>query len=259
MGSTNLKTSLDPKTSKRPKEQKTQTMPAASAAPIKKLATGGVIIGNVPANEPPKLDAADIASCQVVQEMSDVQAQVQKACDRIGLTSAHFWRVRGDYYEQDLAWRRDILGAASVQQLCKSMIMENTKLTEEEAKASGRIKYVMFVLQYANGKLNKEKMHDVIRSMEGSKAAAKKQYSIRMVSQEVSNKLSGFPHNAVTPFGMATPIPVLLSERIRALPEGRVWLGGGEVDLKLRLDVAELVAKFESPAGVAPIFADVTE
>ena len=28
-----------------------------------------------------------------------------------------------------------------------------------------------------------------------------------MVSQEVSDALSGYPHNAVTPVGMAAPVP----------------------------------------------------
>ena len=38
----------------------------------------------------------------------------------------------------------------------------------------------------------------------------------------------------------------------------QLWMGGGEVDLKLRFDVAEFVSKF-SPAGRAIEFADVTE
>ena len=83
-------------------------------------------------------------------------------------------------------------------------------------------------------------------------------YSLRMVSQETSDVLSGFEHNAVTPIGMATPVPLLLSDKIKALPEAQVWLGGGEVDLKLRLDVAELLTKF-SPAGRPIEFADVLE
>ena len=41
---------------------------------------------------------------------------------------------------------------------------------------------------------------------------------------------------------MAVPVPLLLSHKIRALPEGKVWLGGGEVDLKMRVEVAELAA-----------------
>ena len=190
-----------------------------------------------------------------------MQERLLGVCKKLGLASAKFWRVRGDYYEQDLPWRRDVLGAASVTQLCKSMIMENTKvsdLTLEQAQAAGRVKYVCIVLQYAGAKLQKEKLTDAIRRMEGKNAVGKKQYSLRMVSQETSDALSGFAHNAVTPLGMTTPVPVLLSDKIKALPEGKLWLGGGEVDVKLRLDVAELCEKFTS--GGRPVeFADVLE
>lgn len=57
---------------------------------------------------------------------------------------------------------------------------------------------------------------------------------------------------------MAVPVPLLLSHKIRALPEGKVWLGGGEVDLKMRVEVAELASKWQS-AGRPLEFADVTE
>jgi hypothetical protein len=236
------------------------------AAPPKPAATvptskANVRVGVVPPNEPAKLDAAEIAACQVAQEPSATTKKLQAEVDQIGLSSAKFWRVRSDYYEQELPWRRDVLGAASVQQLCKSMIMENTRvgdMTLEEATAAGRIKYVCVVLQYAGAKLQKEKLTDAVRRMEGSKAVGKKQYSLRMVAQEVSDALSGCEHNAVTLLGMNQPIPVLLSDKIRALPEGKVWLGGGEVDVKLRCDVAELVEKFK-PNGRPCEFADVTE
>jgi len=236
---------------------------AAATDPKKasSAAASSVSSAPVPKDEPAALDAAEIAACQVAQAISPTQAKVQAECERLGLSSGKLWRVRSDYYEQELVWRRDVLGARSVQCLCKSMIMENTKvggMTLEQATKAGRVKYVMIVLQYAGAKLQKEKLTDAVRRMEGSNAVGKKQYSLRMVAQEVSDSLSGFQHNAVTPIGMATPVPVLLSEKIKRLPGGEVWLGGGEVDLKLRFEVAELVSKF-TPAGRALEFADVTE
>ena len=234
---------------------------AAAPAAAKKPSAAGIGVAAVPKDEPPKLDAAEIAACQVAQEVSTIQARLVKEAAASGLTSATFWRVRSDYYEQELAWRRDVLGASSVRQLCKSMIMENTKVSElslEEATKAGRVKYVCVVLQYAGAKLQKEKLTDAVRRMEGSKAVGKKQYSLRMVSQEVSDSLSGYSHNAVTPLGMAQPVPVLLSDKIKTLPEGKLWLGGGEVDLKMSVDVAELALKF-APGGRPIEFADVVE
>ena len=56
---------------------------------------------------------------------------------------------------------------------------------------------------------------------------------------------------------MTHPVPVLLSHKLRKLPEGQMWMGGGEVDLKLRFDVAELASKYK-PAGRPLEFGDVT-
>ena len=41
-------------------------------------------------------------------------------------------------------------------------------------------------------------------------------------------------------------------------PDGQLWMGGGEVDLKMRVEVAELASKWQS-AGRPLEFADVTE
>lgn len=103
------------------------------------------------------MSAEACAACQVSQVVSPRQEALQATAERIGLRSAHFWRVAESYYEEGLAWRRDVLGAASVRQLCKSMIMENTRVSAEEAAAQGRLKYVCMVLQYSNGKLHRDR------------------------------------------------------------------------------------------------------
>ena len=92
------------------------------------------------------------------------------------------------------------LGACSTAALCKSMIMENTRLSgvsAAEAAGLGRYKRVCVVLQYDGPKLDKHKLTDVVRGLEGRHAAAKRQYSLRMVSGEESLALSGF-----NPFAM---------------------------------------------------------
>lgn len=66
---------------------------------------------------------------------------------------------------------------------------------------------------------------------------------------QVSERLTGFVHNAVSPVGMATPeMPVVLSHRIQALGGGDgagfMWFGGGEPDLKLGMPVAAFVRAY---------------
>ena len=201
---------------------------------------------------------AELAACQVAQTRSPTWEKVEAAAAALGLTGVKFWRVRGDYYDQELAWRRDVLGAATTAQLCKAMIMENTKLvdlTAEAAAAQGRVKYACVVLQYDGPKLNKEKMTDLVRGMEGKAAVGKKQYNMRMVSEEANLTLSGFEHNAVTPVGMAQRMPIIVSAPLAAFEE--MWLGAGEVDLKLKVNVQQFVAAYKKAEGCGAAFGDV--
>ena len=44
-----------------------------------------------------------------------------------------------------------------------------------------------------------------------------------MVEGATSAALSGFEHNAVSPLGLKTPLPILLSAPIAKLPAGELW------------------------------------
>ena len=49
-------------------------------------------------------------------------------------------------------------------------------------------------------------------------------------------------HNAVTPFGMLTPdIPVVLCTRCTEVNPRYIYLGGGQVDVKLGLPLADFI------------------
>mgnify|MGYP003686237919 CR=1 FL=1 len=77
------------------------------------------------------------------------------------------------------------------------------------------------------------------------------QYNMRLIDGALSDAMSGFEHNAVTPLGLATPMPIIVHSAIAKLPGGHFWLGGGEVDLKLRFDTAVFLEHFK------PVVADV--
>ena len=238
---------------KAPKAAAAAPKAAAAPPPAKPKAPAGPSPG-----EAPRMGEAELAACQVAQTRSPTWEKVEAAATALGLTGVKFWRVRGDYYDQELAWRRDVLGAATTAQLCKAMIMENTKLvdlTAEAAAAQGRVKYACVVLQYDGPKLNKEKMTDFVRKMEGKAAVGKKQYNMRMVSEEANLALSGFEHNAVTPVGMAQRMPIIVSAPLAAFEE--MWLGAGEVDLKLKVNVQQFVAAYKKAEGCGAAFGDV--
>lgn len=58
------------------------------------------------------------------------------------------------------------------------------------------------------------------------------QRALHYDAPQVSDQLTGFRHNAVSPIGLATKLPVIMSDRVAALQPPVFWLGGGEADLK---------------------------
>lgn len=81
---------------------------------------------------------------------------------------------------------------------------------------------------------------------------ARQCFNMRLAPEEVSDQLSGFKHNAVTPVAMATRIPIIVSHLIPKLEPDCFFLGAGEVDLKLGLCASEFVARYrDTPLFVA--------
>ncbi|CAH1453749.1 unnamed protein product [Lactuca virosa] len=135
-----------------------------------------------------------------------------------GVKDFSFKRVPSDYYDWSFEARRDILGAASIHHLCKSIVLVNTQAASNITDCSDRqnSKYYVVVVQYT------------ARFM-------------RLAPEEISHNLTGFEHNGVTCVGMKTDIPVILDEAIVKLNPDFFWLGGGEIDLKLGIRTSEFI------------------
>lgn len=60
---------------------------------------------------------------------------------------------------------------------------------------------------------------------------AKKKFNFQFAPESVSYELSGFEHNAITPFGMRRNIPVIICSRLLSpnLSAPVIYLGGGKV------------------------------
>lgn len=72
----------------------------------------------------------------------------------------------------------------------------------------------------------------------------KKNFHFRLAPEDVTYQLTGYRHNALTPFLMNQKnIPLIISSKI-VDNDGFFWLGGGHVDLKLRISVEELIKKY---------------
>ncbi len=82
---------------------------------------------------------------------------------------------------------------------------------------------------------------------------SKKKFHFQLADEADSLALSGFGHNAIAPIGLLQDIPIILCKRILDLNPPILFLGGGEVDVKLALPVADLVR------GTNAIVGEITE
>ena len=58
---------------------------------------------------------------------------------------------------------------------------------------------------------------------------------------KVSDRISGYYHNAVTPFLFNEVIPVIISDKIEKLSPQFFWLGGGHTDLKISKKIFKIL------------------
>nr|XP_043628916.1 uncharacterized protein LOC122600278 [Erigeron canadensis] len=159
-----------------------------------------------------------------------------------GLKDFKFKRVPCDYYEWSFEARRDVLGAASIHHLCKSIVLINTQAASDVTDCSNRqnSKYYVVVVQYT-ARFSAERVKNFLYMLNNGKIP-KKRFNLRLAPEEISNKLTGYEHNGVTCVGMKTDIPVILDEAIVKLHPDFFWLGGGEIDLKLGIRTSEFIS-----------------
>nr|GMD97249.1 YbaK/prolyl-tRNA synthetase-related family protein [Ipomoea batatas]GMD99967.1 YbaK/prolyl-tRNA synthetase-related family protein [Ipomoea batatas]GME02213.1 YbaK/prolyl-tRNA synthetase-related family protein [Ipomoea batatas]GME15998.1 YbaK/prolyl-tRNA synthetase-related family protein [Ipomoea batatas] len=158
-----------------------------------------------------------------------------------GVRDFAFKRVATDYYDWPLEARRDALAAASIDHLCKSIVLVNTQAPTSvtDCKDRNNSKYYLVVVQYT-ARFNAEAVKNFLYTLNDGKIA-KKKFNMRLAPEEISQSLTGYGHNAVTCVGMKTDIPVILDEAITKLKPDFFWLGGGEVDLKLGIKTPEFI------------------
>lgn len=166
--------------------------------------------------------------------------QVRRARDDVEIRHRIYsavWKwVPSDYYGWDLSQRAQCLGAPSIQHLCKSLLMENTKRPGT---------YVLVVLQYA-ATLD-------VRAL--AVALKVTNYDFRIADAADNDRITGYRHNSVTPFGMLSSgcdeVPIVLAAPIVALKF--FWMGGGHVNLKLGMAVSDFCK------ALHPIVADISQ
>ncbi|KAI8810270.1 YbaK/aminoacyl-tRNA synthetase-associated domain-containing protein [Cladochytrium replicatum] len=188
------------------------------------------------------LNHASIASRELDDASSSEGAKRVKAiCKQLGLTS-RFYEVESDYYDWPLQKRAFRLLAPSKAHLCKTVVFENTRHNPTSSLLDPtNSKYYCVIVQYVS-KINTQKIMNFVRDL-NNRSVSKKYYNMRLAPEEKSFELTGFENNAVSPIGMAQPIPVILSQSIMELQPPVVFLGAGHIDWKVAVPTEELVQK----------------
>lgn len=164
----------------------------------------------------------------------------------LGFRNFQFKRCPDRYYKVELDQRKEILSAPSVDHLCKSIVMENTRCTNEGCEDPLNSRYYCVVVQYTR-KLNGEKVFRFVRNLNTGRGIARKNFNFQLAKDSAS--VTGFDYNAVTPVGMKTRMPVIVAEEIMELNPKEFWLGGGEVSLKWRVTIEEFKNAFNPFVG----------
>ncbi|CAH0479147.1 unnamed protein product [Peronospora belbahrii] len=166
--------------------------------------------------------------------------RVRKHLQREKVTSAMLKTAPSDYYSWHLDPRAKLLGCKTCH-LCKSIIMENVACLNNGIEDSLNSRYYCVVLQY-NSKLDAEQLRRFVRhNISEVNRPSKKKFNFQHAQGEMAEKLTGFRHNGVSPFGMQTPIPVIVAGDVAALKPAFIWLGGGAENVKLRISVQDIV------------------
>jgi len=162
------------------------------------------------------------------------------------------WRLcqKKNYYTLTLDERKVILGADTSAQLCKACLFENKNYKPTDGSAAAvdptNSQYYLVVVQYVES-IDMKKLASELRGLRpsGPKRLDPNYFSdMRLAPEDVSEKLTGFGHNGVSPFGMLdSTIPIIVCKNIVENVRPKfIWMGGGDKDWKLGMAVPEFVS-----------------
>lgn len=180
---------------------------------------------------------------QAPEQAQDVFA-LRMLCRALALsfTDTRFVRCPCDYYDQSLEWRCNFLQACTTSHLTKSIILQNTRHTGvDDISILSKSKYVCVILSYTC-RLDTDLLRKIVRQSIDGEMRCTSGFNYRVA--EDGERISGYVLNGVTPLGMKHDMPVIVDERVGMLQPDVIWLGGGDVNMKWRVHVSELIEGF---------------
>lgn len=187
-----------------------------------------------------RLDSLSARMTALEEQPSHAVARVQRAVDGAGIVTAIFKKTPQDYYDNPLESRAKLLGCHP-RHLCKTIVFENVSCEHSSCADITDSRYYCVIVQYC-ARIQAEKLRDFIyRLRPEEKRIPKNKFILRLADESASQALTGFVHNAISPLGMLTPIPVIICTGAASVRPSFLWLGGGAVDVKLCVPVSDLI------------------
>ncbi|GFZ01946.1 YbaK/aminoacyl-tRNA synthetase-associated domain-containing protein [Actinidia rufa] len=120
-------------------------------------------------------DTVSVSSPHDDDGVADIESRLSAVLHSNGVRDFAFKRVPSDYYDWTLEARRDVLGAASIDHLCKSIVLINTQAPSNVTDCSDRnnSKYYVVVVQYI-ARLNAETVKNFLYSLNNGTIPKKK-------------------------------------------------------------------------------------
>ncbi|KAG0333814.1 hypothetical protein BG004_000687 [Podila humilis] len=169
-----------------------------------------------------------------LQVYNDAQKRLPNQC--------RFFHVQSDYYDWPYEQRCRVMACPSTFHLCKSLVFENTKWKQDETKPIDADRYWCVLVQY-EGSVNITKLEKAVRERTG---ASRKGTHLRIAPAEKSLELTGHTTNGVSPVGLRTDLPILISSGITELSPEIFYLGAGHVDWKIALPVKAFIEHWKA-------------
>jgi prolyl-tRNA editing enzyme YbaK/EbsC (Cys-tRNA(Pro) deacylase) len=164
-----------------------------------------------------------------VTEVDDSMRRARTQVESLGLYSANWKWVPEPYYTWPLDRRAKVLGAPSTSLLCKSLLLENRKATDQtHDDMELHPRFVLVVLQY-DAELSTDLLTKSVRRLQPKverRLDASSHFDWRVADPDDNDRITGYQFNSVTPFGLKEEVPIYLSKTVADI--GYFWMGGGQ-------------------------------
>jgi len=179
-----------------------------------------------------------------IHKISDFGPKSIEILRKLQASTCKIWKfqiVCNDFYKTDIQIRaKHILQAPSIQYLCKSLLMKNTKCLNNDCQNALNSKFYLVLFQY-DKRLKQQKLKKFVKSLSDK---SNKFYKFSLAPSEETFALTSCEYNCLSPIGNCN-IPIIVSHHIVSGKYENIWIGSGSLNVKLCINTKEFCNNFK--------------